>query len=37
VAVASFTAAVALAVVLTVVLIHVGGGSHGIATVTTVP
>jgi hypothetical protein len=30
-------AVVALAIVVTLVLIHVGGGSHGVTTVTTVP
>jgi len=30
-------AVVALAIVVTLVLIHVGGGSHGITTVTAVP
>jgi len=30
-------AVVALAIVVTIVLIHAGGGSHGVTTVTTVP
>jgi hypothetical protein len=30
-------AVVALAIVVTLVLINVGGGSHGVTTVTTVP
>jgi hypothetical protein len=33
----SLLAAVALAIVVTIVLIHAGGGSRGIATVTTAP
>jgi hypothetical protein len=33
----SLAAAVAVSIVVTIVLIHAGGGSHGITTVTTAP